>query len=84
MNNIPQNVSRRYVRNFIADGVNSTFELDHIIQRIAMTPGGLPCGAYFVAGVKCPGEFYEQKEAEGATPEAAVASTLRAFGVTFA
>jgi hypothetical protein len=83
MKSVPQNVSVRYSRNLLVEGRNSHFEIESVRQQIAKSPGGLPCGIYFVAEVKNYPSF-EISRAEGASPEAAVSRALEAFGVTFA
>lgn len=78
MNNLPQNVTSRYIRNLLVEGKNDDFELDRVVQMPSA-----PIGFHYRATIKVPKSDFAEQSAVGATPEQAIHRCLGAHGVTF-
>jgi hypothetical protein len=80
--NLPQNVTSRYVSNLLNRGRNDTFEMITLTQEKA-THDNITVGYYYDVTITKPIPDHTSEQASGVTPSQAISRCLRKFGVSF-
>lgn len=81
MNDLPQNVTSRYLTNLLHEGRNADFDILLIEQKENIVEEQ-SCGYYYKAAVWCLSK-QETVHVVGASPVVALRRALEKFGVTF-
>ena len=81
-NNVPQQVTNRYISALINKGKNDTFEII-TLQREQALHDGIVVGSYFDVTITKPMPDHASERASGVTAAQAVSRALSKFGVTF-